>query len=280
VFHAAALKQVPNCEYFPGEAVATNVGGAINIARAVQEHDLPIEAVVGISTDKACHPVNVMGMTKAIQERVFISANLGRPRTRFACARYGNVLASRGSVVPLFHSQIRAGGPVTITTREMTRHLLSLDQAVTTVIDAYRLGRAGEIFVPRAPSSKITMIAECLIGDRRIETVEIGIRPGEKVHEILVAEDEAERTVTRDGYYVIRPALPELGDGTRSTSALRGEYSSRDSCMDKSALAAMLRSHRLRIEDEPDFAAAFGAPERAPPRPAAVSGVLSSRVAD
>ncbi len=124
VFNAAALKQVPTCEYFPYEAVKTNILGPENIIRAIQEHNLPVETVVGISTDKACKPINVMGMTKAILERVFIHANMRCPGTRFICARYGNVLASRGSVSPLCHDQIRNGGPVTITTPDMTRFFI------------------------------------------------------------------------------------------------------------------------------------------------------------
>ncbi len=116
VFNAAAMKQVPTCEYFPYEAVRTNVEGAENIVWAIESHDLPVEVVVGISTDKACKPVNVMGMTKAIQERVFIQGNMRCKGTRFVAVRYGNVLASRGSVIPLFHDQIRRGGPVTVTT--------------------------------------------------------------------------------------------------------------------------------------------------------------------
>ena len=129
IFNAAALKQVPSCEYFPYEAVRTNVEGPENIVRVIRELKVPVETVVGVSTDKACKPVNVMGMTKAIQERIFLSANITCPQTRFVCVRYGNVLASRGSVIPLFHDQIRHGGPVTITTEEMTRFLLSLDDA-------------------------------------------------------------------------------------------------------------------------------------------------------
>src|SRR4030042_2799541 len=128
VFNAAALKQVPTCEYFPFEAVQTNIIGAENIVRAIRENKLPVETVVGVSTDKACNPINVMGMTKAIQERIFAQANMDCQNTRFVCVRYGNVLASRGSVIPLFHYQIRSGGPVTITTRDMTRFLISLDK--------------------------------------------------------------------------------------------------------------------------------------------------------
>src|SRR5688500_1429605 len=132
VVHAAALKQVPTCEYFPGQAVLTNCLGAMNIVQAIGDHRLPIETVIAISTDKACKPVNVMGMTKAVQERVVMSANILNPATRFICVRYGNVLASRGSVIPLFHDQIRCGGPVTITHASMTRFLITLNEAVDT----------------------------------------------------------------------------------------------------------------------------------------------------
>src|SRR5689334_3448384 len=132
VINAAAMKQVPTCEYFPFEAVRTNISGAEHIARGIQEFSLPVDTVVGVSTDKACKPVNVMGMTKAVQERIFIQANMRASQTRFVCVRYGNVLASRGSVIPLLLDQIRKGGPITITTREMTRFLQSLDDAVDT----------------------------------------------------------------------------------------------------------------------------------------------------
>src|SRR4029079_1190086 len=144
VINAAALKQVPTCEYFPAQAILTNCLGAQNIVRAIGENGYPVETVVGISTDKACKPVNVMGMTKSLQERIFIAANVLNRRTRFICVRYGNVLASRGSVIPLFHQQILSGGPVTITHPEMTRFLLSLNQAVDTVFAAIREALPGE----------------------------------------------------------------------------------------------------------------------------------------
>jgi UDP-glucose 4-epimerase len=166
VVNAAALKQVPTCEYFPYEAVQTNITGPENIIRAIRENGLAIETVVGVSTDKACKPVNVMGMTKAIQERVFTSANLTCPDTRFVCVRYGNVLASRGSVIPLVHEQIRTGGPVTITTTDMTRFLLSLEEAVDTVFAAMRGARRGETYIPRVPSAKVTDVARALVGER------------------------------------------------------------------------------------------------------------------
>lgn len=249
VFNAAALKQVPTCEYFPFEAVQTNIVGAENIVRAIHENHLPVETVVGVSTDKACKPVNVMGMTKAIQERVFVRANLGCPDTRFICVRYGNVLASRGSVIPLFHDQIGQGGPVTITTPEMTRFLLSLDQAVDTIFAALKQSNSGEIYIPRVPSARVIDIAEVLIGDRPIETTVIGIRPGEKVHEILVSEEEAYRTVERGKYYVILPMLPELRVVAEVESPLGREYSSADSVMTKAELTELLRKHRLLVED-------------------------------
>ena len=180
VFNAAALKQVPTCEYFPFEAVRTNIAGPENIVNAIEEHDLPVETVVGISTDKACKPVNVMGMTKAIQERIFINANLRCPDTRFICVRYGNVLASRGSVIPLFREQIRAGGPVTITTTDMTRFLLSLDDAVDVIFSAVATAGPGETFIPRVPSARVTDVAAVMIGERAIETGSLGSGPARR----------------------------------------------------------------------------------------------------
>ena len=240
VFSAAALKQVPSCEYAPWEAVRTNIQGAENLVRAIAEHDLAVDTVVGISTDKACKPVNVMGMTKAIQERVYIEGNLRAPATRFIAARYGNVLASRGSVVPLFMDQIAAGGPVTITTADMTRFLLTLDDAVDTIFAAVRSGAAGETYIPKCPSAKMTDLAAYLIGDRDIETVITGIRPGEKIHEILLSEEEATRTIAgHEGYFAMRPMLPELA-GPVAQPALVGDYSSENALMAPAELALFL----------------------------------------
>jgi UDP-glucose 4-epimerase len=248
VFNAAALKQVPSCEYFPFEAVQTNIAGAENIVCAIREHHLPVETVIGISTDKACKPVNVMGMTKAIQERIFVRANLDHSSTRFVCVRYGNVLASRGSVIPLFHEQIRRGGPVTITTAEMTRFLLSLEQAVDTVFAALQEANPGETYIPRVPSARVTDIVGALIGDRSIETKITGIRPGEKVHEILVSEEEAHRTIARGSYYVIMPMLPELVSA-KIENPLEREYSSNDILMSRQELTELLKKHSLMVED-------------------------------
>jgi UDP-glucose 4-epimerase len=249
VFNAAALKQVPSCEYFPFEAVQTNIVGAENIIRAIRELNLGVDVVVGVSTDKACKPVNVMGMTKAVQERLFVRANLDSNHTRYVCVRYGNVLASRGSVIPLFHEQIRRGGPVTITTSDMTRFLLSLEQAVDTVFAAVRYAERGETYIPRVPSAQVTDIAKVLIGNQQIETVVTGIRPGEKVHEILVSEEEAYRTIARGSYYVIQPMLPELLTGSKDEVPLGHEYSSADNVMDRNSVGELLREHKLMIGD-------------------------------
>lgn len=249
IFNAAALKQVPTCEYFPYEAVRTNVLGAENIVRAIQEFKLPVETVIGISTDKACKPINAMGMTKAIQERIFIQGNIRCPWTRFLCARYGNVLASRGSVIPLFHDQIRNGGPITITTPDMTRFLLSLDDAVDTVFAAVETGSPGETYVPKAPSALVTDIAAALIDRRKIDIKFIGIRPGEKIHEIMVSQEEAYRTAPRGKWFAIMPMLPEVRADWRGVGALDKEYSSSDAVMSLEQTTALLRNRDLLLEN-------------------------------
>lgn len=250
VVNAAALKQVPVCEYFPHQAVLTNCIGAANIVRAIEENDYPVETVVAISTDKAAKPVNVMGMTKSIQERIFTAANILSPNTRFICVRYGNVLASRGSVIPLFHDQIRNGGPVTITVPEMTRFLLSLDQAVDTVFAAIREAKPGETYVPNAPAATVNNLAKALIGDRDIEIKITGIRPGEKMHEIMVSEEEANHCVKRGDYYAIRPMLPELQIGAASeVNALSREFSSADTVLDHAGTVRLLQVHKLMVGD-------------------------------
>ncbi len=250
VVNAAAMKQVPTCEYFPLQAVLTNCIGPSNLVRAIQENDFPVETLIAISTDKACKPINVMGMTKSLQERIVTAANILVPKTRFICVRYGNVLASRGSVIPLFHEQIRCGGPVTITIPEMTRFLLSLNQAVDTVFAALREARPGETFVPNAPSASVLNIVRALIGDRDVGIKTIGIRPGEKIHEIMVSEEEIHHCVRRGDYYAIRPMLPELSDpGAAEPNALVKEFSSEDNVLDFQGTVALLQANRLMVED-------------------------------
>jgi UDP-glucose 4-epimerase len=248
VVNAAALKQVPACEYFPDQAILTNCTGASNIVRAVAENGYQLDCVVGVGTDKSCKPVNVMGMTKALQERIFTAANVGAReqsgRTRFVGVRYGNVLASRGSVIPLFLDQISHGGPVTVTVADMTRFLVTLDAAADMIFHSIRWGKPGEILVPRTPAATVLDIAQALIGDRDIPIEIVGVRPGEKMHEVLVSEEECHRT-RRDGqYYVIAPMLPEIG-ATPTVSDLAGEYSSEHSVVGLAETAALLRRNNL-----------------------------------
>jgi FlaA1/EpsC-like NDP-sugar epimerase len=250
VINAAALKQVPTCEYFPDQAVLTNCIGATNIVRAIAEQRLPVEVVVGVSTDKACKPVNVMGMSKAMAERIFTAANVLNDRTRFVCVRYGNVMASRGSVLPLFHQQIRQGGPVTITAESMTRFLMTLDHAVDTVFEAISGAAPGEIIIPVAPSASVIDIARALIGDRGTPITITGVRPGEKEHEILVSDEECRHTYRRNAeYYAIAPMLPELADQkSREAAPLAREYSSADAPVSLQEAAELLRRNRLMLD--------------------------------
>ena len=245
VVNAAALKQVPSSEYFPYEAVQTNIVGAENIVRAITELRLPVETVLGISTDKACKPTTTMGMTKAVQERIFLSANLRCQSTRFIAVRYGNVLASRGSVIPMFIDQIRNGGPVTITDPRMTRFLLSLEKAVDTVIEALMHAKRGEILIPRVPAALITDLATALIGDQKIKQEIIGLRPAEKLHESLISEEEATRTEQRGEYFAVLSLLPEITPVLPKKPALIGELSSENFVMTFDQTKELLRSNGL-----------------------------------
>jgi UDP-glucose 4-epimerase len=247
VFNAAALKQVPSCEYFPFEAVQTNVIGAQNIVTAASEKGCSVERVIGISTDKACKPINVMGMSKALQERIFIEANRENDRVIFNCVRYGNVIASRGSIIPLFMEQIEGGGPVTITLPEMTRFLLSLEKAVDTVFEAVKTNGRGETIVPKVASAKIVDVAEVLMDGKEIPIKFTGIRPGEKVHEIMVSEEECFRTYSRGDYFVIQPVLPELRTATSDEAPLTSEYSSKNDNLKLEELRELLTSSMKEI---------------------------------
>lgn len=226
VIFAAALKQVPSCEYFPEQAILTNCLGAANVVKAILEHHLPVETVVGVSTDKACEPINVMGMTKALQERVFTAANIHSHGTRFVCVRYGNVMGTRGSVIPLFLEQIAHGSPITMTDRTMTRFLLSLNDAVDTIVAAIDHAKPGEITVPSAPAADLGTLVEALTDGVDVQVTTIGVRPGERPHEMMVSQEEAKRTVARHGYLFIRSMLPELADGGTASPALQGSLTS------------------------------------------------------
>ena len=204
VVHAAALKQVPAAEYNPMEAVKTNIDGASNIINA--SIDNGVEKVMALSTDKAVHPVNLYGATKMVAEKLFVQGNAyaGGRNTRFACTRYGNVVGSRGSIIPLFLEQ-RKQGRVTITDERMTRFWLTLEQGARFVAQCIETMRGGEIFVPKIPSMRITDLAKIVAPDCEVEI--IGIRPGEKLHEVLLTEDEARHSIDMEDYFVIEPEL-------------------------------------------------------------------------
>jgi UDP-N-acetylglucosamine 4,6-dehydratase len=205
VVHAAALKQVPACEYNPFEAIQTNIMGGRNVIDAAI--DKSVERILALSTDKAVNPVNLYGATKLCAEKVFVQANAyaGAQDTRFSCARYGNVVGSRGSVIPVFLEQ-RKRGRITVTDPRMTRFWLTLEQGVRFVIRAIEQMHGGEIFVPKIPSMRLVDLAEAVAPGCAIEF--IGIRAGEKLHEVMLSEDEARNAVETDGMYVIQPTHP------------------------------------------------------------------------
>jgi FlaA1/EpsC-like NDP-sugar epimerase len=253
VFHAAALKQVPTCEYFGSAAVDTNVLGAVNLARAIRESGRSEKHVVGISTDKACKPVNLMGMTKAIQERILMQANLDTDWCRFVNVRYGNVMASRGSAIPFFIDLARNGKSIPITDERMTRFLMTLDQSVDLIFNAYRHANPGETYLPMVPSALVTDIARAVAGDAQYPLHVTGIRPGEKIHEILVSEEEVAHTELRGENLVILPILPELRahDPGAQTLPFEGEYSSGASNLSYDGVRELLTRHELTIETAP-----------------------------
>jgi UDP-N-acetylglucosamine 4,6-dehydratase len=203
VVHAAALKQVPACEYNPFEAIMTNVNGAKNVIDAAI--DANVKKVLALSTDKAVNPVNLYGATKLCAEKLFVQGNAysGETGPKFACARYGNVVGSRGSVVPIFRSQAATGGRISITDERMTRFWITLEQGVKFVINAMDKMHGGEIFVPKIPSMTLKELAHTLAPESPVDIV--GIRPGEKLHECLISEDEARHSVEEDHMYVILP---------------------------------------------------------------------------
>jgi UDP-N-acetylglucosamine 4,6-dehydratase len=203
VVHAAALKQVPACEYNPFEAIMTNVNGAKNVIDAAI--DANVKKVLALSTDKAVNPVNLYGATKLCAEKLFVQGNAysGETGPKFACARYGNVVGSRGSVVPIFRSQAATGGRISITDERMTRFWITLEQGVKFVINAMDKMHGGEIFVPKIPSMTLKELAHTLAPKSPVDIV--GIRPGEKLHECLISEDEARHSVEEDHMYVILP---------------------------------------------------------------------------
>jgi len=233
IFHAAALKQVPSCEFFPLEAIKTNVIGTENVLLSAEAFE--VKKVVILSTDKAAYPINAMGMTKALMEKVMVakSRNLDDSKTIFCGTRYGNVMASRGSVIPLFINQIKTGKPLTITDPEMTRFMMTLDNAVELVLYAFKNGKQGEMFVQKSPAATISVLAQALLElyDSKSSIQEIGIRHGEKKYETLVTSEEMVKSNDLGDYYSIASDnrglnyAPYFSEGNKK-EVLTGEYNS------------------------------------------------------
>jgi UDP-N-acetylglucosamine 4,6-dehydratase len=214
IYHAAALKQVPSCEFYPLEAVKTNVLGTENVLEAAITNG--VKRVVCLSTDKAVYPINAMGISKAMMEKVIVAKSRGSESTVICATRYGNVMASRGSVIPLFVDQIRSGNPITITDPNMTRFMMTLDDAVDLVLYAFQNAKPGEIFVQKAPASTIETLAKAvteLAGVPQHEIRVIGTRHGEKLYEALLSREEMVAAEDLGGYYRVPPDLRDLNYG-------------------------------------------------------------------
>ncbi len=214
IYHAAALKQVPSCEFHPLEAVKTNVLGAENVLEAAIQ--CGVKRVVVLSTDKAVYPINAMGISKAMMEKVAVAKSRSSSQTVINVTRYGNVMASRGSVIPLFIDQIRAGKPITITDPSMTRFMMTLDDAVDLVLYAFENGQPGEVFVQKAPAATIEVLAKALtalMGKPEHEVRVIGTRHGEKLYEALLSREEMVAAEDLGGYYRVPPDLRDLNYG-------------------------------------------------------------------
>jgi len=211
VFHAAALKQVPSCEFYPMQALKTNVIGTENVLNA--GIDAGVEKIIALSTDKAVYPINAMGISKAMMERVAVSAGRNIKNTIISCTRYGNVLASRGSVIPLFINQIKAGKPITLTDPKMTRFMMTLDDAVDLVLFAFKNARSGDIFVQKAPAATVETLANSIkkiLGVPHHKINIIGTRHGEKLFETLLTKEEMVKAIDMDKYYRIPADVRDL----------------------------------------------------------------------
>lgn len=202
IFHAAALKQVPSCEFFPMEAVRTNIIGTDNVLTAAIE--VGVESVICLSTDKAAYPINAMGITKAIEEKVAVAKSRNSGKTKICCTRYGNVMCSRGSVIPLWIDQIKNGQPITLTEPKMTRFIMSLDEAVDLVLFAFEHGTNGDLLIQKAPACTIQTQAEAvceLFGGKKEDIKVIGIRHGEKMYETLLTNEECAKAIDMGNFY-------------------------------------------------------------------------------
>lgn len=246
VIHAAALKQVPAAEYNPTECIHTNIGGAENIVNAAA--DLGVKKVVALSTDKAVSPVNLYGATKLCSDKLFVAANAFTAcDTVYSVVRYGNVMGSRGSVIPFFIKKRDEGGPLPITDPRMTRFWITLEQGVNMVLHAFELAGGGEIFVPKIPSMKITDLAEAVAPG--MPTIEVGIRPGEKVHESMITAEDSRNTIDIGDYYVIKPEVCRYKGAAGAPVAEGFEYNSgtNDRWLAVDALRSMLREQGFAV---------------------------------
>jgi FlaA1/EpsC-like NDP-sugar epimerase len=257
VFHAAALKHVPICEYNPFDAIKTNVIGTQNLIDVSLDEE--VERVITISTDKAANPNNVMGATKLLSERLMVAANVykGPRKTIFTCARFGNVMASSGSVMPVFEDQIKKGGPLTLTDKSMTRFMMPASDAVKLVFKAVELSIGGEVFILKMPSIRIIDLAEIMVEELApecgfspddIEIKEVGPRPGEKIHEELMTKEEARNALEMGDMFILLPQLVLAGHKYPSYAYLESkpagvkEYSSDEEPLTKERVGVMLRA--------------------------------------
>ena len=258
IFHAAALKQVPSCEFFPLQAVKTNVLGTENVLEAAIQHS--VQKVVVLSTDKACYPINAMGMSKALMEKVAIAkgrALANGAKTTICCTRYGNVMASRGSVIPLFIEQIKAGKNLTITDAAMTRFMMTLEDAVELVLFAWKHGENGDLFVQKAPAATIQTLAEALLelynSNQKIQI--IGTRHGEKLYETLVTREEMAKAVDMDNYFRIPCDSRDLNydiyfeKGEEKVKSFEDYHSHNTHRLDKESMKTLLLKLSIIRED-------------------------------
>jgi UDP-N-acetylglucosamine 4,6-dehydratase/5-epimerase len=257
IFHAAALKQVPSCEFFPMEAVKTNIIGTDNVLSVAQKY--AVKKVVVLSTDKAAYPINAMGMSKALMEKVMVakSRNLNETQTVFCGTRYGNVMASRGSVIPLFVEQIKAGKPITITDPSMTRFMMTLEEAVDLVLYAFENGKQGDIFVQKSPACTIEVLAKALLNlyksNSNIEI--IGTRHGEKRFETLVNREDMQKAEDCGNYYRIPADNRDLNyeqyfsEGEIEVSNLEEYHSDNTTILDVEGMKELLMKLPLIKED-------------------------------
>lgn len=249
IFHAAALKQVPSCEFFPVQAVKTNILGTENVLDSAIEHG--VKRIVVLSTDKACYPINAMGMSKALMEKVAIAKGraLGKnAATTICCTRYGNVMASRGSVIPLFVEQIKANKPLSLTDPNMTRFMMTLDDAVDLVLFAFTHGENGDLFVQKAPAATIETLATALIelyqSDSKIKI--IGTRHGEKLYETLVTREEMAKAVDMENYFRVPADTRDLNydkyfvQGEKKVSKIEDYHSHNTTRLDVAGMKELL----------------------------------------